>query len=37
MFYEFIKSIKGGDLSLYNENDAWPSMIDEFVEFIKKK
>jgi len=36
MFYEFAKKVKP-DLSDYSENDCWPVMIDDFVEWSRKK
>jgi DCN1-like protein 1/2 len=33
----FEKSLEDPSMSWYDENGAWPSVIDEFVEFVKGK
>jgi Cullin binding len=32
MFLNFVTSV-GTDLSLYDDTEAWPSLLDDFVEF----
>ena len=34
--YQFVRRARalGGDLRWYDENEAWPSLFDEFVEFF---
>jgi DCN1-like protein 3 len=32
MFLNFVTSV-GSDLSLYDDTEAWPSLLDDFVEF----
>jgi len=36
MFYEFVRKVKP-DLSDYYETDCWPVVIDDFVDWLKKK
>lgn len=36
MFLNFVETI-GDDLSLYDDNEAWPSLFDDFVEYEKAK
>eukprot|EP01130_Rhizamoeba_saxonica_P018747 TRINITY_DN9493_c0_g1_i2.p1 TRINITY_DN9493_c0_g1~~TRINITY_DN9493_c0_g1_i2.p1 ORF type:complete len:213 (+),score=55.51 TRINITY_DN9493_c0_g1_i2:58-696(+) len=36
MFYEFNNTVSN-DLSDYDENEAWPVMIDEFAEYLQEK
>jgi len=36
MFYEFAKKVKP-DLSDFSENDCWPVIIDDFVEWMRKR
>lgn len=33
MFLNFSESVSNGDLSNYDDTEAWPSVFDEFVEF----
>jgi len=33
-FLEFSRNVKG-DLSNYDDNEAWPLLIDEYVEFVR--
>ena len=35
MYLEFLQSLKGS-LVNYDEQDAWPVLIDEFVEHLQK-
>ena len=36
--YQFVRRARalGGDLRWYDENEAWPSLFDEFVEFARE-
>ncbi|KAJ8037880.1 DCN1-like protein 3 [Holothuria leucospilota] len=36
MFLNFVETI-GDDLNLYDDNEAWPSLFDDFVEYEKMK
>lgn len=33
MFLNFAESVFNGDLSNYDDTEAWPSVFDDFVEF----
>jgi DCN1-like protein 1/2 len=32
-----VETLKDESLSWWDENSAWPALIDEFVEWVKKK
>lgn len=33
MFLNFAESVQNGDLSNYDDTEAWPSVFDDFVEY----
>lgn len=33
MFFNFAESVSNGDLSNYDDTEAWPSVFDDFVEY----
>jgi DCN1-like protein 1/2 len=33
----YIKSMKDENLTFWNENGAWPSVIDDFVVYVREK